>query len=240
MIFSPTWNVRPWTSIVTVAPDANETYRRVLAAQPDKSVVICSVGFTTNMRRLLETKPDAISPLDGKALVAKKVKVWVAMACQYPFGQEYNARWDHESSRIAFANWPTPIVFSDAKYGKDCFAGRAVAEMKVERCPVKDVFSGNIPSREEIRKDPAKWLRGAYGMGGRSAWDETAVLIAVRGAERYFNVNRGRYSMVGTDGTNEWAPMEDGPHLRVTEKVPKAEVGRVIDELICRKPAHGR
>ena len=34
--------------------------------------------------------------------------------------------------------------------------------------------------------------------------------------------------------------MEDGPHLRVTEKVPKAEVGRVIDDLICRKPAHGR
>jgi hypothetical protein len=112
--------------------------------------------------------------------------------------------------------------------------------MEGPRNPVKDVFAGNIPSREEIRKDPAKWLRGAYGMGGRSAWDETAVLIAVRGAERYFNVSRGRYSMVGTDGTNEWAPMEDGPHLRVTEKVPKAEVGRVIDELICRKPAHGR
>ena len=42
------------------APDANETYRRVLAAQPDGSVVICSVGFITNMRRLLETKPDDI------------------------------------------------------------------------------------------------------------------------------------------------------------------------------------
>ena len=122
----------------------------------------------------------------------------------------------------------------------DIFAGRAIAEMEGPRNPVKDVFAGNIPSREEIRKDPAKWLRGAYGMGGRSAWDETAVLIAVRGAERYFNVSRGRYRMVGTDGTNEWAPMEDGPHLRVTEKVPKAEVGRVIDELICRKPAHGR
>lgn len=222
------------------APDANETYRRVLAAQPDKSVVICSVGFITNMRRLLETKPDAISPLDGKALVAKKVKLWVAMACQYPFGQEYNSRWDHESSRIAFENWPTPIVFSDAKYGKDCFAGRAVAEMKVERSPVKDVFAGNIPSREEIRKDSAKWLRRCYGMGGRSAWDETAVLVAVRGIEPYFNAERGTFRMVGKKGDNEWVPdAENGPHIRITEKMSKFEVARVIDELMTRKPKHG-
>ena len=222
------------------APDANETYRRVLAAQPDKSVVICSVGFITNMRRLLETKPDAISPLDGKALVAKKVKLWVAMACQYPFGQEYNSRWDHESSRIALENWPTPIVFSDAKYGKDCFAGRAVAEQEGSRNPVKDVFAGNIPSREEIRKDSAKWLRRCYGMGGRSAWDETAVLVAVRGIEPYFNAERGTFRMVGNKGDNEWAPdAENGRHLRITEKLSKAEVGRVIDGLMTRKPKNG-
>ena len=110
------------------APDANEVYRRVLAAQPDGSVTICSVGFLTNIRRLLETKPDDISPLDGKALVAKKVKLWVAMACQYPAGKEYNSMWDAESSRIALENWPTPIIFSDFQYGRDCFAGRAIAE----------------------------------------------------------------------------------------------------------------
>ena len=219
------------------APDANETYRRVLAVQPDGSVTICSVGFLTNLRRLLETKPDDISPLDGKALVAKKVKVWVCMACQYPNGKEYNSKWDHESSRIAFENWPTPVVFSDAKYGRDCFAGRAVTEMPGGRNPVKDVFAGNIPSREEIRANSAKWLQRCFGMAGRAAWDETAVLVAVRGIEPYFNVERGTYRMVGDKGDDEWAPdAEDGPHLRITEKVSKAEVGRVIDELICRGP----
>ena len=35
------------------APDANEVYRKVLAAQTDGSVVICSTGFLTNLRRLL-------------------------------------------------------------------------------------------------------------------------------------------------------------------------------------------
>ena len=220
------------------APDANETYRRALAAAPDKSVVICTVGFITNLRRLLETKGDDFSPLDGKSLVAKKVRRWVAMACFYPKGKEYNSMMDWKSSKICFENWPTPVVVSDWQYGGDLFAGRAVAEMKGARNPVKDVFAGNIPSREEIAKDPAGWMRGCFGMGGRAAWDETAVLAAVRGESSYFNVHRGTWRMIGDKGENEWVPDEEkGPHIRITEKASKTEVGRVIDELICRGPA---
>lgn len=148
--------------------------------------------------------------------------------------------WDHESSRIAFENWPSPIVFSDWQYGRDCFAGRAVAEMGGERNPVKDVFANNIPSRDAIRKNPHRWLRSSFGMGGRSAWDETAVLAAVRGIEPYFNAERGRYRMVGDKGDDEWSPdAENGPHIRLTEKVSKFEVARVIDGLMTRKPKHG-
>ena len=63
------------------------------------------------------------------------------------------------------------------------------------------------------------------------------MLVAVRGTEPYFNVERGAYRMVGTDGTDEWAPdAENGPHLRIAEKLSKFEVGRVIDELMTRKP----
>lgn len=223
------------------APDANEVYRKVLAAAPDKSVVICSVGFLTNLRRLLETKGDKYSPLDGKALVAQKVRKWVAMACRYPDGKEYNSMWDPESSRIVLENWPTPVVFSDWQYGCDLFAGRAVAEMKGPRNPVKDVFAGNIPSREEIRKEPARWMRACMGWGGRAAWDETAVLAAVRGETSYFNVHRGTYRMVGDKGDDEWVPDEEnGPHLRITEKLNKDEVGQIIDELICRGPQQKR
>ena len=64
----------------------------------------------------------------------------------------------------------------------------------------------------------------------------TAVLIAVRGTSPYFNVVRGMYRMTGADGANEWVPDETGPHLRVTEKMSKAEVGRVLDELMLRLP----
>ena len=219
------------------APDANLVYRKALASAPDKSVVICTIGFLTNMRRLIETQPDDISPLSGRELVAKKVIKWVAMACRYPKGKEYNSQYDGQSSRIAFENWPTPIVFSDWQYGGDLYAGRVIAEMEGPRNPVKDVFAGNIPSREEVRKDPGKWRDWCFGMGGRAAWDETAVLAAVRGEESYFNVHRGTYRMIGDTGENVWIPDEEnGPHLRITEAVNKLEVGKVIDELICRPP----
>ena len=218
------------------APDANETYRRALASAPDGSVVVCTVGFLTNVRRLLETKPDAISPLDGRALVAKKVCKWVAMACRYPQGREFNSEWDPESSRIAFERWPTPIVFSDWQYGCDVFAGRGIAEKDCPRNPVKDVFAGNLPPLDEVRKDEANWCKRCYGIGGRSAWDETAVLAAVRGETSYFNLERGTYRMVGKDGENVWTPSPDGPHVRLTEKTPKDEVGRIIDDLISAGP----
>ena len=218
------------------APDANRVYREVLSKAPDKSVVICSVGFLTNMRRLLETKGDEFSPLDGRALVEKKVKLWVAMACKYPSGKEYNSRHDAESSRYALENWPTPVVISDFEYGKDCFAGRAIAESGI-KSPIVDVYAGTLPSREAIKKNSARYLRDAYGMAGRAAWDQTAVLAAVRGVDAYFNTERGIYRMVGTDGANEWAPDEEnGPHLRITEKLSKAEVGKIIDELMLRVP----
>ena len=77
-------------------------------------------------------------------------------------------------------------------------------------------------------------------MGGRASWDETAVLVAVRGIEPYFNAERGTYRMVGNKGDDKWYPdAEKGLHLRITEKLSKAEVGRVIDGLITRKPLHG-
>lgn len=222
------------------APDANIIYRRALAGAPDKSVVICSIGFISNMRRLLETGPDEISPLNGSELVARKVAKWVAMACSYPRGFEYNSMWDPESSKIAFENWPTPIVFCDFQYGMDTFAGRAVAELPGEHNPVKDVFKGNIPSREEIAENPARWLAGAFGMGGRAAWDEATVLAAVRGENSYFTTHRGTFRMIGEKGEDEWVPDEEnGKNIRLTEKVSKLEVAKIIDELMCRKPKLG-
>ena len=54
------------------AHDALKLYRKILAAQPDKSVTIVTVGFLTNMSNLIASKPDEFSSLTGKELVKKK------------------------------------------------------------------------------------------------------------------------------------------------------------------------
>ena len=56
------------------AQDAVSLYRKILASQPDTSVVIVTVGFLTNLNDLLLSGSDTFSPLSGKNLVQKKVK----------------------------------------------------------------------------------------------------------------------------------------------------------------------
>ena len=54
-------------------PPAKDLYRKLLAAAPDQSVMIISVGMYTNLARLLETGPDQFSELSGMELVKQKV-----------------------------------------------------------------------------------------------------------------------------------------------------------------------
>ncbi len=62
------------------APGATSVLRKTLAAQPDHSVVIAQVGFSTNLARLLDSPPDEHSPLSGLELVRRKVKLLSLMA----------------------------------------------------------------------------------------------------------------------------------------------------------------
>ena len=45
----------------------------MLSQQPDRSVTIASIGFTTNLEALLRSPPDQYSTLNGTELVAAKV-----------------------------------------------------------------------------------------------------------------------------------------------------------------------
>src|ERR1700690_2365069 len=73
------------------APEAVSLLRRTLAKQADGSVVIVQVGFSTNLARLLDTKPDAVSPQDGSELVRRKVRLLAVMAGNFSDGKpEFN------------------------------------------------------------------------------------------------------------------------------------------------------
>ena len=90
---------------------AVKLYRKLLAKAEDASVTIVSVGFSTNLALLLDTKPDEFSPLTGKELIGRKVKRLVAMAghIENPKYAEYNVVNDVKACQRVFQDWPTPI-----------------------------------------------------------------------------------------------------------------------------------
>lgn len=202
------------------AQDALSLYRKILAKEPDGSVTIVTVGFLTNMADLLESKPDKYSPLSGKDLVKKKVKQLVCMAGRFPSGREFNVDRDPVSSKIVFDGWVTPIIFSGFEIGAAIHTGLALTQNeKIGNSPVKDAFSISIP----LDKQDA---------GGRMSWDETAVLVAIKGHEAYYNTIEGRF-VCSDDGSNKWDLKSKG-HFYLVEKMPVPQVEKILNDLMMR------
>ncbi|MDN3580646.1 nucleoside hydrolase [Mucilaginibacter flavus] len=235
----PSW--QKWDSLIVAryphkiksndeAQDATTLYRKILAAQPDQSVTIVTIGFMTNMANLLQSKPDNISALDGKALIKKKVKLLVSMAgCfnnEMGTFKEFNVKMDSVSSKIAFNNWPSPIVLSGFEIGAKIHTGLPIAtDQFITSSPVKDVFQKSMP----LDPNDAK---------GRMSWDETAVLVAVRGFEKYFDVIKGKM-ICNADGSNLWDKNGTKDYYLV-QKMPISEIEEVLNKLIMHQPRAGK
>jgi inosine-uridine nucleoside N-ribohydrolase len=100
------------------APEAVGLLRKVLAREKDGAVAIVQVGFSTNLARLLDSKPDDTSPLAGRDLVKRKVRLLSIMGGAFPEGKpEYNIQTDIPSAKKLFGEWPTPIVASGYEIG---------------------------------------------------------------------------------------------------------------------------
>ena len=207
------------------AYDAVKLYRKILAAQQDKSVTIVTVGFLTNMAHLIKSKPDEFSPLSGKELVSKKVKLLVSMAGCFDKRvgsfREFNLMKDATSSKTTFDNWPTPVIFSGFEIGEKIHTGLPIIKSDIKNSPVKDVFARCIP----LDKDDAH---------GRMSWDETATLVAVRGYEKYFDVVDGKI-IVNKDGSNNW-DKKGKRDKYLTLKMPVAQLENVINNLMMHLP----
>ena len=94
--------------------EAVEMYRRILAKQPDKSVIIATVGFSTTIDALLKSGPDKYSKLTGMELVEKKVQFFSVMAGEFVQKNfaEYNVNNDVPAAKNLFENGPVPMVFT--------------------------------------------------------------------------------------------------------------------------------
>ncbi|HRR34507.1 MAG TPA: nucleoside hydrolase [Kiritimatiellia bacterium] len=184
------------------APEATGLLRKILAAQPDHSVTLVQVGFFTNFRRLLESQPDAHSPLSGKELIAKKVKLLSVMAGAFQTINwnnhylEYNVIKDIPAAQKLAQEWPTPVVWSGFEIG-------IAAAYPYESIEQDYGYTQHHPLPEAY---------ALYSPKGhdRPTWDPTALLYAVYPDRGYFSLSPAGTVTVSDDGATIFRPGKDG------------------------------
>lgn len=183
--------------------NAVNVLRKTLAAQDDLSVVIVQVGFSTNLARLMDSKKDQYSDLDGMALITRKVKAISIMAGAFApidgkVHLEFNVIRDIPAARKLAREWPTPIIWSGFEIGLAVRYPAISIERDfryVERHPIAESYQRYIPTPHE-----------------RPTWDLTSVLWAVRPDHNYFAMSEPGQVTIKETGETTFEPSPNGRH----------------------------
>lgn len=202
-------------------------YRRVLAAQPDGSVTVLSLGFATELAKLLDSPADAISPLTGRELVARKVKQLSIMAGSYGDAQraEYNVVNDIPAMQRLFAAWESPIVQNPFELGKQIMYPGSAIENDFGWTTLHPVVEGY----KNYHKMPYD----------RATWDLLSVVWLVR--PDLFTVGEPGRVRVDERGYTHFTPDPGGRHVRLSATPEQAAALRdYIVRTTTRAPKHLR
>jgi purine nucleosidase len=204
------------------AQGAGSVLRKTLAGQPDGSVVIVQVGFSTNLARLLDSPPDQHSPLPGEELVRKKVKRLSLMAGAFQPIEgdrhflEYNVVSDVASARLLAARWPTPMVWSGFEIG----IALPYPAVSIER---DFAYVAHHPVAEA-------YIRHAPPPHNRPTWDLTSVLHAVQPDRQYFELSAPGVVTILPDGFTRFDPDPAGRHRHLV--LTPGQKPRVLEALV--------
>ena len=207
------------------APDHVSVYRELLASQPDGSVTIVTVGRLKAFADLLDSKPDDISGLDGVALVKKKVRHWICMGGRYPNSGAKGEANFHTAGGAGFSQkaveaWPLSVTFSGWEIGKKIMTGRTLMKDSDDN-PVARAYRLYLRSTEKQRE----------------SWDQTAVLVAVRGISPWWDLVSTGHNEIRPDGINAWRSSPDKEHAYLVERETPAEVAQLIESLMTQTPS---
>jgi inosine-uridine nucleoside N-ribohydrolase len=189
--------------------------RKTLAGEPDGAVTLIQVGFSTNLARLMESKPDRYSSLNGMDLVKKKVRLLTVMAGNFAQSKpEYNVLTDVPAAQKLFAGWPTDIYFSGFEVGQAILYPASSIE--------HDFPAGN-PVAEAYRV----YAKMPYD---RPTWDLTTVLYDLRPDRGYFDLSPSGNVTVAANGATTFQPGPQGK--RYFLKVNSMQAARIREACI--------
>lgn len=191
-------------------PDAVALYREILSKQPDTSVTIISVGFSTNLVRLMDSQPDSFSELQGMDLIRKKVGKLVMMAGDFtrPDAREYNVIMDIPAAKKIFAYWPTKLVTSPFDVGSAILYPAASIENDFSWAglhPVVEAYKAYMPMPYD-----------------RQTWDPTAALYAVEG-DSWFTVSPAGRIDVTDEGNTHFTKDSEGDRYYLSVTAAQAD-----------------
>ncbi len=209
------------------ASEAVGLLRQTLASQPDGSVTLVVVGFSTNMARLLESPADTHSPLTGQELITRKVKLLSMMAGMFSQAgrmKEYNVFIDSPAAKKVFAEWPTPIVASGFEIGQ---------AIKFPASSIEHDFS--YVKHHPLRHSYELYQKMPYD---RETWDLTSVLHAIRPNHGYFGMSLAGQIRIDAQDVTQFDAVENGRQRYLT--VTPEQIARVREALIqlASQPPH--
>ncbi|MGE9268860.1 MAG: nucleoside hydrolase [Verrucomicrobiales bacterium] len=200
------------------APDALDVLRRVLRAQPDGSVTICSVGALSNLAELCEKEP---------ALIRQKVARLVVMGGEIPHAQraETNIGTHIAAARSVADNWPGPIYWQGFRVGHRVWTGVRLTETP-QNNPVRRAYELRYFGKRVAIK------------GGQPSYDQCAALYAVRGSnpDLWGEDERGKLRF-DEKGWAHFSPETEARDRLVRLACPPEKLAKIIESLMIKPPA---
>ena len=209
------------------AENAVTLLRRILSQAENSSITLVITGSLATASALLQSPPDDCSPLSGLELVSQKIEKTVIMggrfyeswpddivfADGFTVTWEWNIKADVPAAQMVCRNWPGVLVFASYEIGLSCIS----MQHYCEKAPVND------PVRQ------AYLLHGSTN--GRSSWDQTAVLEAVRPGQ-YFRQQPMGIISVDNEGVTHYQESTDGLHTYLLPITDSTALAHIIDTLV--------
>jgi len=201
-------------------PEGYKMMRKALASRADGSVIIITVGFATNLARLLDSAPDEYSDLNGIELVKKKVKLLSIMSGTYNNDTFNNPEWnvlqDLDAARKVYNQWPGEIIASGSEVG--------VRILYPHQSVLNDYPNGE---KHPLCISYKLYEKMPYD---RPCWDLTSVLYVIEPEDSFLDISpRGKITVDET-GYSRFTPSESGLHHYLI--LDQAKAPKVVNKLV--------
>ena len=186
--------------------------RRLLAE--NRNVTMVFVGPLNNMKDLLRSGGDDISPLTGEELVAQSVDQVIVMGGNFEnFSHgEYNIACDVEAAQLMSEKCAAPIVYCGFEAGEHVITGASL-----EACP----------ENHPVRKSYYHYLDGRFQ---RNSWDLVTVYYAVEPCDEKWILSDECCIRYRDDAT---AVITGGKGARYVRYADERELEKILNGIIA-------